>query len=148
MKSIKVKNARTAVKVAKSLIRDFDKEHVVGIYLNAENDIKKAEIIGIGTLTASLIHPREVYKTAIRISAAGIVLLHNHPTGGVEPSKDDIKITKQLEKAGDFLNIPLLDHIILCQRNNYYSFRANKKIGKEVKKHAKLVREYFDYNWK
>ena len=127
-KKPKIRSARRAVEVAKSLVTDFDKEYVVGLYLDAENTIKRAEVIGIGTLTATLIHPREVYKPAIKHSAAGLVLLHNHPTGGVKPSNEDIKVTKQMKKAGEILSIPLLDHIIFCRTNDYYSLKGNKKI--------------------
>ena len=124
----KIRSANKAVEVAKSLVADFDKEYVIGLYLNAENTVKKAEVIGIGTLTATLIHPREVYKPAIRHSAAGLVLLHNHPTGGVKPSDADIKVTKQMKKAGEILSIPLLDHIIFCRTSDYYSLKGNKKM--------------------
>jgi len=124
----KIRSANKAVEVAKSLVADFDKEYVIGLYLNAENTVKKAEVIGIGTLTATLIHPREVYKPAIRHSAAGLVLLHNHPTGGVKPSDADIKVTKQMKKAGEILGIPLLDHIIFCRTLDYYSLKGNKKM--------------------
>jgi len=124
----KIRSAKKAVEVAKSLVTDFDKEYVVGLYLDAENMVRKAEVVGIGTLTATLVHPREVYKPAIRHSAAGLVLLHNHPTGGVKPSNEDIKVTKQMKKAGEILSIPLLDHIIFCRTNDYYSLKGNKKM--------------------
>ena len=103
------------------------KENFRGLYLNSKNYIIHDEIISIGHLTASLVHPREVFKSAIEYSAAGIIVLHNHPSGDPDPSENDKKITKTLVETGKILNIPLLDHIIIGE-GKYYSFNDNGEL--------------------
>ncbi len=92
------------------------------LLLSSSNHIFREIEISKGILNSSLVHPREVFKTAISESAAFIILLHNHPSGNPEPSKQDIHITKQLYEAGKIINIPVLDHIIIAG-NNYISFK-------------------------
>lgn len=89
------------------------KEYFICLYLDTRNRIIKEEVISVGTLNSSLIHPREVFKTAIKESANSIILIHNHPSGDVEPSEGDEEVTKRLIEAGDVLNIKVLDHIII-----------------------------------
>lgn len=91
------------------------------ILLSSSNTIIREVIISSGTLNASIVHPREVFRLAITESCASIILLHNHPSGNVEPSKEDIKITKQLVEAGKIIDIKVLDHIIIGG-NRYSSF--------------------------
>lgn len=94
-------------------LRDSKKEHFVIFYLDTQNQITKREIISIGTLNESLIHPREVFEPAIRHTAAQVVVAHNHPSGNLEPSPDDIAVTKRLTEAGNLLGIEVLDHVIV-----------------------------------
>lgn len=122
-----IKSSKAAVEIAKKLVTDWDKEHCIGLYLDSENKLKKATLISIGTLNVNFIHAREVYRPAVRHSAAGVVLLHNHPTGNVIPSKEDIKVTKRMKKAGEILDITLLDHIVFCRGELLYSMKGNKK---------------------
>lgn len=91
------------------------------LLLNSASKIFREVVVSQGTLNSSLVHPREVFKTAISESAASIVLLHNHPSGNTIPSKEDLHITRQIKEAGDIINIKVLDHIIIGE-NNYYSF--------------------------
>ncbi|MFH1392320.1 MAG: DNA repair protein RadC [bacterium] len=100
----------------------FNKEQFRGLYLNARNKVIYDEVISIGTLTANLIHPREVFQPAIEFSAAAIILAHNHPSGDPEPSEDDLRITKELIQAGRIMDINILDHIIIG-KNKYVSLR-------------------------
>ena len=81
--------------------------------LDSKNRIIKEGLISIGTLDSSLVHPREVFKEAIKESAFAVMLVHNHPSGDPDPSEDDIKITKQIIEAGKILNILVLDHVII-----------------------------------
>jgi len=97
------------------------KEHFLCLYLDTKNKIIKDEVISIGTLNSSLVHPREVFKTAIKESANSIILVHNHPSGDVSPSLEDEKITENFRKAGELLGIRVLDHVIIGQ-NQYFSF--------------------------
>jgi DNA repair protein RadC len=81
----------------------------------------------IGTVTETIVHPREVFKIAIREMASSIIIAHNHPSGGVEPSDLDLSVTRRLKRAGKIIGIPLLDHVIVTT-DKFYSLRANKKL--------------------
>ncbi|MDD5244111.1 MAG: JAB domain-containing protein, partial [Syntrophorhabdaceae bacterium] len=83
------------------------------ILLNTRNKIIGLSTVSIGTLNASLVHPREVFKDAIRHSASSVVIAHNHPSGDPEPSEEDLKITRRLVESGKILGIEVLDHIII-----------------------------------
>lgn len=109
------------------LLRDELKEQFIVICLNSANKIIKHETISVGNLNSSIVHPREVFKAAIENSSASIILVHNHPSGNSEPSKEDISITKKLVEAGKILDIPVFDHIIIAG-NNYTSFVDKKLI--------------------
>ena len=98
-------------------IREKDREHFVCLYLNARNQMIHREVISIGSLSASIVHPREVFHCAIRHSAANIILSHNHPSGDPSPSKDDLELTKRLKKAGEILGIDILDHVIVSEND-------------------------------
>jgi len=103
------------------LLKDEQKEKFLVVCLNSSNKIIKYEVISVGSLNASIVHPREVFKTAIENSAASILLIHNHPSGNPEPSKEDITITKKLVESGTIIGITVVDHIILAG-NKYLSF--------------------------
>jgi DNA repair protein RadC len=92
------------------------------LLLNAANQIVREVLVSEGTLTASLVHPREVFRLAITESAAAIIVLHNHPSGNSEPSAEDVAVTRQLVQAGKLLDIPVLDHIIIAG-DSYTSLR-------------------------
>ena len=96
-------------------LRDSKKEHFVVFYLDTRNQIIKREIISIGTLNASLIHPREVFEPAIRYSTAQIIIAHNHPSGITDPSEEDVDISRRLIEAGKILGIDILDHVIVSK---------------------------------
>jgi len=111
-----------AVKIVVEYLRGVDREHFVGLYLNSANRLIGMHTISMGILNSALVHPREVYKLAYMMSAASVIVSHNHPSGNVEPSSEDITITKQLVEAGKILGIPLHDHIIVTERNGFVSF--------------------------
>jgi len=94
-------------------MRYLKKEHFVCLFLNTKNHIIGKETLSMGTLNASLVHPREVFRAAIRSSSASIICLHNHPSGDPSPSKEDIQITQRLVEAGTLLGIEILDHLII-----------------------------------
>ena len=94
-------------------IKDQRKEYFVCLYLNARNQVIHKEIVSIGSLSASIVHPREVFQAGVFHSAASIILAHNHPSGDVSPSKDDIDLTRRLTEAGTIMGIEVLDHIII-----------------------------------
>ena len=103
-------------------IRAKGREHFVSLFLNARNQMIHKEIISIGSLSASIVHPREVFSVAIEHCAANIILGHNHPSGNPEPSKDDIELTKRLKKAGEILGIEIIDHVIVSE-NDFTSLK-------------------------
>ena len=105
-------------------IRSSKKEHFVVFFLDARSQEIKREIISVGTLTASLVHPREVFESAIKANAVSIILAHNHPSGDVEPSEDDIEITKKLIHAGRILNIGVFDHVVVT-KDSYISIEMS-----------------------
>ncbi len=109
------------------LLRDEVKEKFIVVSLNSANRIIRYDIISTGSLTESVVHPREVFKIAIENNSANIILLHNHPSGNSEASNADIKITKRLVEAGKLFGIEVFDHIIVAE-NDYYSFVEKQKI--------------------
>jgi len=117
-----INNPEAVVKAVRSGIRDKAKEHFKLILLNPRNKIIGISTVSVGTLNASLVHPREVFKDAIVHSAASVVLAHNHPSGDPEPSEDDLKITKKLVDCGKILGIEVLDHIVIG-KNHFLSFK-------------------------
>jgi DNA repair protein RadC len=102
--------------VAKLMMADLryeTREHLYALVLDVRNQVRQRRLISTGTLTESLVHPREVFREAIRFSAASLVLVHNHPSGDPEPSPADITTTKRLLEAGKLLGIDILDHVIV-----------------------------------
>ena len=89
------------------------KEHFAVMLLNTKNHILGLTDVSVGSLSASIVHPREVFQTALRYAAAAMILIHNHPSGDPSPSREDINVTQRLVKAGKIMDIPVLDHIIL-----------------------------------
>ena len=104
------------------------KEHFVCLYLDTKNNIIKEEVVSVGTLNSSLVHPREVFVSAIRERANSIILVHNHPSGSCEPSVEDEKITSIIAKAGEILDIKLLDHLVI-NKKEYFSFKEQKMLN-------------------
>ena len=94
----------------------LEQEHFVVLLLDSKNRVKKEETVFIGTLNSSTIHPREIFKSAIKESANAIIVAHNHPSGDPTPSEEDKEITKQIVKVGHELNIEILDHVIIGGR--------------------------------
>lgn len=97
-------------------MRFLTQEHFIALYLNTKNQVIHKQTLFIGSLNASIVHPREVFKEAFRRSAAAIVCLHNHPSGDPAPSREDIDVTKRLTECGKMLGIDVLDHIIIGEK--------------------------------
>lgn len=111
-----VLNVEDAVELV-SEIRDKKKEYLVCLYLNARNVVLKKEVVSIGILDKSMIHPREVFGPAVELRAAGIILLHNHPSGNVEPSEQDFEVVKKIVEAGKIMGINVIDFVIVSETN-------------------------------
>ncbi len=105
-------------------MKDLKKEMFRCALLDTKNKIIRDEVVSIGSLTASIVHPRDTYKSAIRESAAAVIFIHNHPSGDIKPSQEDILLTRRLVQAGEVLGIQVLDHIIIGD-GGHFSFRDN-----------------------
>ena len=123
MKYDAVKFPNDAVNIARRVIGNADREMIVVLCLSQSNDINAVNIAGVGSLSSAVVHPREIFKPAILSNAAHIIFVHNHPGGRVVPSEDDKKATNVIKKAGEVLDIPLVDSIIIGDDDAYYSFR-------------------------
>ena len=116
-----------AAQLLKGRLQGLDREHFQVMLLNTKNALLGIETVSIGTLSSSLVHPREVFKQAIKRSASAIILVHNHPSGSCEPSRQDKTVTEQIMKAGEIVGIEVIDHIIIGE-NCYYSFREHEML--------------------
>lgn len=104
-------------------IANLDRENFVVLLLNTKNEVIETSTVSVGTLSASLVHPREVFKPAVRASAASVILAHNHPSGKVEPSREDREVTRRLGEAAGILGIEVLDHVIVG--DGYFSMKEH-----------------------
>ncbi|EMR73850.1 DNA replication and repair protein RadC [Thermoplasmatales archaeon SCGC AB-539-N05] len=119
---VKIKSAEDVYNYFKDELVVKNKEHFYALFLDTKNRIIGEELISVGTLNSSLIHPREVFNPAIKASANSIILVHNHPSGDNSPSNEDEEVTKIIKDAGDILGIKVLDHIIIG-KENYFSLK-------------------------
>jgi len=103
-----------------SFLRHETKEYFIALHLDGKNRVVCIDMVSTGSLNQSIVHPRELFKTALLSSAAAVILLHNHPTGDPTPSTEDLEITRRLRDAGDMIGIKVLDHIVIG--DSYYSF--------------------------
>jgi len=117
-----ITNPAILAQIIRKGIREKAKEHFKLVLLNTRNKILDISTISVGTLNASLVHPREVYKDALAHSASSIILAHNHPSDDPDPSDDDIALTRRLAEAGRLMGIEVLDHIIVTKKG-YTSFK-------------------------
>ena len=101
-------------------LQNETKEHFIALHLNMKNELLCIDTVATGSMSAATVHPREVFKTALLSSATAMVLVHNHPSGSPEPSREDIKLTKNLIEASEIIGIQIHDHIIIG--DSYYSF--------------------------
>jgi len=129
---------------AMRFLEDEDREKLYTLCLNAKNQVIHTELVSVGTLTESLMHPREVFKTAIKNSSASIICVHNHPSGDPTPSRGDIAITQKLEEAGKIIGIPMVDHVIIGKGSHIsmtktlaMNFNQTKKIEPINKSNSK-----------
>lgn len=118
----KIGNPVDVVDILESYLQGVDREHFCVAMLDRKGNILGLNTVSIGSLSSSIVHPREVFKPAIILGAASIILCHNHPSGDPYPSSDDKSVTDSLVKAGKILGIEVLDHVILGE-NRFYSMR-------------------------
>jgi DNA repair protein RadC len=117
-----IRSAVDASTLLHTYLADVDREHFVIILLNQKNRVLGVNTVSVGSLTASIVHPREVFKGAILSNAASIICGHNHPSTDCQPSKEDRAITARLVEAGKLLGISILDHVIISGTGKHFSF--------------------------
>lgn len=122
-----VRGPETVAGVVRERVPETDmREHFVALYLNSRNAVLLVHTVSVGSLNASIVHPREVFAPAVRESAASVILAHNHPSGDPTPSAEDRAITDRLRDAGRILGIDVLDHVVIGARGSFVSMRADK----------------------
>ncbi|MDD3307681.1 MAG: DNA repair protein RadC [Acetobacterium sp.] len=119
----KISSPKDAVGIGQQFLEDADREQVIVCCLDTKNQPLSISVVSMGILNSSLIHPREIFKTAILTNAASLILYHNHPSGETEPSTEDINITKRIKEAGVLMSIELIDHIIIGSEGRYLSLK-------------------------
>jgi DNA repair protein RadC len=122
-----IKSPKDIFLLLKEKIINFNKEYFLVVALDNRNKVINIETVSVGTLNSSLIHPRETFEVAIRNHAASIILCHNHPSGELKPSEDDLVVTENLVKAGKLLGISVVDHLIISKKG-HFSFKEKKII--------------------
>ena len=118
----RIQAPKDAVEIGKRFLEESDREQLLVCCLDAKNQPTAINVVSVGNLNNSLVHPREVFKPAILSNLASIILFHNHPTGDPTPSKEDKNITERLKECGNILGIKVIDHIIIGD-NSYYSLK-------------------------
>lgn len=111
------------VSVCALQLRGRDREHFWTLALNTKNRLLRVIEVSVGSLNASIVHPRELFREAVRLSAASVVVVHNHPSGDPTPSGADIQLTRRIVKAGDVLGIEVLDHVVIGDGGEHASLR-------------------------
>ncbi len=111
-------------RVAREVYRtlDADKEHFLLLAMDNKNRVNGFKVVSTGSLTASIVHPREVWRSALHLCAAAVVFVHNHPSGDPAPSQEDQEITRRLKETGEVLGIRVLDHVVLGDNERFFSF--------------------------
>jgi DNA repair protein RadC len=119
-----IDSARAVAGIIPAAVREANKEHFLILCLNARRQLTHLSTVSIGTLSASLVHPRECFFPAIEHAAAAVVAVHNHPSGDPTPSSEDRDVTRRLQRAGELLGIPLADHVVVSA-SGFFSFREH-----------------------
>ncbi|RKD23895.1 hypothetical protein BEP19_05570 [Ammoniphilus oxalaticus] len=119
-----IRSPEDVAKLMMEELRHLKREKFVCLFLNTKNQVLAQHTVSIGSLNSSVVHPREVFKEAIRRSSAAIICLHNHPSGDPTPSQEDIEVTKRLINAGQIIGIAVLDHVIIGD-GRFYSLKEN-----------------------
>lgn len=140
-----VSNPRDAERIVADEMATWDREVFCVMNLNAKGKVINLSVVSVGVLDSSLVHPREVFKSVILSNAAAVILIHNHPSGVVEPSHEDFEVTKRLMEAGDVLGIKVVDHIIVGGGTGEYVSLASE--GEFDRIRDELRREHFRDNY-
>jgi DNA repair protein RadC len=123
---VRITSAADVYLFFKSRMTHLEQEHFHCLYLNTKSEIIKDELLFIGTVNQTVIHPREIFKKAVRVNASAILFVHNHPTGDATPSDADVRATKNLQKSGELMGIHVIDHIVIG-KDEYHSIMTDTK---------------------
>lgn len=120
-----ISTPRDAADLARRIVKDDAREHFTVLFMDGRHKPIAHSVLSIGTATAALVHPREVFQSAVLLGAVAVILLHNHPSGNPTPSSEDRELTKRLADAGRLIGINVVDHIIYTRRSGFYSLREH-----------------------
>jgi DNA repair protein RadC len=127
---VRLRNSADCARLIRTYLHGVDREHFVVLMVNRRNEVIGINTVSMGSLTGSIVSPREVFKPAILANAAALICAHNHPSGNPQPSPEDRHLTERLHEAGKLLDIQLLDHIIIGDGTEaYYSFADHGTLG-------------------
>ncbi|MEK4650517.1 MULTISPECIES: JAB domain-containing protein [unclassified Niallia] len=121
-KNRQIRSPRDGYELIRDFLGDVDREHFIVLCLDTKNQPTCLQVVHIGCLNSSIVHPREVLKPALLSNAASIIVAHNHPSDVSDPSSEDIAVTKRINQASKIIGIELLDHLIICS-NSFYSLK-------------------------
>ena len=124
----KLVNAKDIWEDSKYLFNNLKQEYFYALYFNNKQELIERKLLFMGTINNSVVHPREIFKEAYKVSASSIVCMHNHPSGDINPSREDIRFTENIVKTGYIQGIPILDHIIVGE-DSFFSFYDNNMIN-------------------
>ncbi len=146
MSEKKITTPESAVEVVGDFLKEMDREMVCVVNLKSDGTPINCHIASVGTVNKALIEPREIFKVAILSNAAAMVVLHNHPSGSLVPSKEDVQLTDRLLQACDLMGIQMCDHIIVAAgKNGYFSFLKKEMLDK---KSYRLKTDYMELEFK
>lgn len=124
----RINNPTEAYNLVKNFLKDSDREKFLVLCLDVKKQPVSIQTASIGHLSATIVHPREIFKVAVLSNASSIICFHNHPTGDCNPSREDEDMTLRLKECGEVLGIPVVDHIIVGSNDLFYSFKEHNKI--------------------
>lgn len=125
--SLRITNSKQAYEHLKDSLQNENQENLVCIYLNNNSEVINIKTITVGSINNTVFNPRDILKWALKYSAVAIIIAHNHPSGNIMPSREDILVTRNIVQAAKFVDVLIVDHIIIG-KNQYYSFLENKKL--------------------
>jgi DNA repair protein RadC len=125
--TVTIRDSQTAYRLLAPLFDGLDREHFMVVALDAKHSVIGINTVSIGSVTMSIVHPREVFKPLILLNASAVILTHNHPSGDATPSQEDRALTRRLKEGGELLGIRVLDHVVLGE-DRYYSFADHQEL--------------------
>lgn len=129
VKAYRITNAEDVYQMVRDELANLDREAFLVISLDTRNNVLGINLASLGSVNSSLVHPREVFKSAILLNASGLILVHNHPSGETRPSKEDLEITRRIGEAGRLLGIEVIDHLIVGDK--FFSFLENNLLARQ-----------------